>query len=389
MRLISRELLMRYADRRGPVAGFITYASNEEPVLMHCFGWEDYSDAYDDYSVQLSDDNGKKWSEPEIHWTSTVVPEGKVRYGEPSAFWDPEKELLVVIANKVLYPNDQLNFDAQNALVMDIYDGRKRAWLDRRELAFPGRRCPAVSFSFGIKTSGGRLLFPACGQVRDTHGKAIHYRDCWAPVDEMMTVIGDYGSDGEIAWHLGQARGIDMEISSRGIDENTLIELPDGRIAALLRGDNSMFPEKPGYKWLCFSSDQGETWSTPVPMPAADGTKPESPGCGSALFRSFTDGKLYWIGNLCLQGERPCGNLPRTTLYVMEVQEEPFAFKTETAFAIDEKGFNDSPDVQFSNFRFYQDRETGELVVYMVRFCERGASEIWKSDYYRYRIEMS
>ena len=84
--------------------------------------------------LPLSEDNGKHWSEPEIRWTRTVVPEGKVRYGEPSALWDSDKELLVVLANKVLYPNDQLNFDAQNALVMDIYDGRRRVWLDRREL---------------------------------------------------------------------------------------------------------------------------------------------------------------------------------------------------------------------------------------------------------------
>ena len=29
MRLVSRELLMKYADRRGPVAGFITYINND------------------------------------------------------------------------------------------------------------------------------------------------------------------------------------------------------------------------------------------------------------------------------------------------------------------------------------------------------------------------
>ena len=166
MRLVSKELLMKYADRRGPVAGFVTYISNDEPVLMHCFGWEDYSDAYDDYAVQLSEDNGRTWSEPEIRWRSTVVPEGKIRYGEPSAFWDPDNQQLIVLANRTLYPSDKLNVDAQGALAMDIYDGRKRAWLDRQELAFPGQRCPGVSFSFPIKTSRGRLLFPGCRQVR-------------------------------------------------------------------------------------------------------------------------------------------------------------------------------------------------------------------------------
>lgn len=389
MRLISKELLIRHIEKRGPVAGFISYVSNDKPILMHCFGWEDYSDAYDDYAVQFSYDNGKTWSKPEIRWQSTIIPEGKIRYGEPAVLWDPDREHLIVLTDKVFYPKDQLDVDTVYSLVMDIYDGRKQRWLDRKELSFPGQYCPAMSFSFPIKTSRGRLLFPAMRQVRDSTGKAIHYPGCWAPVDEMVTVIGEYEPNGQILWHLGKPCRIDMEISSRGVDENTLIELTDGRIAALLRGDNSMFPHKPGYKWLSFSSDQGETWTSPVPMGATNGQTPESPACGSALFRSLTNGKIYWIGNLCLRGERPNGNLPRTTVYVMEVQEQPFAFKTETAFAIDEKGFNDSPDIQFSNFRFYQDRITGELVVYMVRFCEKGIHQIWKSDYYRYRIDLS
>jgi hypothetical protein len=56
--------------------------------------------------------------------------------------------------------------------------------------------------------------------------------------------------------------------------------------------------------------------------------------------------------------------------------------------AIDERGPDDSPDVQLSNFRFYQDRETGHLVVLMTRFCERGLKRIGESDCYRYEVEL-
>lgn len=45
---------------------------------------------------------------------------------------------------------------------------------------------------------------------------STHYQGCWAPVDEMATVIGDDNAGGKTAWHLGQARGVDMGISSRG-----------------------------------------------------------------------------------------------------------------------------------------------------------------------------
>ena len=45
--------------------------------------------------------------------------------------------------------------------------------------------------------------------------------------------------------------------------------------------------------------------------------------------------------------------------------------------------FNDSPRVQMSNFRFYQDRETGELVIFLSRYGERSEKEWMVADYYR------
>jgi hypothetical protein len=176
--------------------------------------------------------------------------------------------------------------------------------------------------------------------------------------------------------------------SSRGLDENTLTELSDGRIAAICRGDNSMFPDKAGYKWLSFSRDDGLTWSRPAPLPATGGGPIESGSNGSALFRSGRNGRLYWLGNLAVRGERPNGNWPRSPLCLVEVQEEPFALKRESIFVIDERSGSDSPRVQLSNFRFYQDRETGDLVVYLTRYGERSEQDWMLADYYRYRVAM-
>ena len=50
--------------------------------------------------------------------------------------------------------------------------------------------------------------------------------------------------------------------------------------------------------------------------------------------------------------------------------------------------FNDSPRVQMSNFRFYQDRETGELVIFFESVWERSEKEWMKAEYYRYRAEV-
>jgi len=379
---------LRHENRRPVATGFITYISKVKPVLMHCFGREDYSDGYDDYAVQLSTDNGRTWSQPEVRWKSSVVPEGRMRYAEPAAFFDPDDERLIVLIDHTLYPRDKLNVDTEYGLELNIYDPARRNWTERRELTFPGQRPPAMSFSFPIKTSHGRLLFPGMRKCVDAAGKAIHYQKTWAPVDEVVTVIGEWARGGALTFHLGQPLQIDPERSSRGLDENALTELADGRIAAVCRGDNSAFPNQPGYKWLSFSTDEGGTWSAPAPLPATGGEPIESGANGSAFFRSLKNGRLYWLGNLALRGEKPNGNWPRSPLCLVEVQESPFALKRETIFAVDERTFNDSPRVQMSNFRFYQDRENGELVIFLSRYGEQGEKEWMLADYYRYRVEL-
>jgi hypothetical protein len=387
-KLLSKEVFLRHQNRRPVAAGFITYISSTKPILMHCHGWEDYSDGYDDYSVSLSYDNGKTWSPDQVRWKSSVVPEGRIRYAEPAALFDPDQQKLIVLIDKTLYPKDKLDVDAQYGLELNVYDCKRRTWSNSREVSFPGQRSPAMSFSFPIKTSRGRLLFPGMRQTVDAAGKTVHYMKTWAPVDELVSVIGEYGTGGELSWRLGRPLNIAPEISSRGLDENTVFELADHRIAVICRGDNSAFPEKPGYKWLSFSSDDGATWSAPAPLPATGGDPIESGANGSALFRSIKNGKLYWMGNLALRGERPRGNWPRSPLVMVEVQEAPFALKRDTIFAVDERTYNDSPRVQMSNFRFYQDRQTGDVIIFLTRYGEQSEKEWMLADYYRYRVEM-
>jgi len=79
---------------------------------------------YDDYSVSVSDDNGNTWSVEEVRWKSRLVPEGRIRYAEPAAFFDPDREKLIVLIDQTLYPKDKLNADADYALVREVYDPR-------------------------------------------------------------------------------------------------------------------------------------------------------------------------------------------------------------------------------------------------------------------------
>jgi len=354
---------------------------------MHCYGWEDYSDAYDDYAITVSRDNGKTLAEPYLHWKSEVVQEGKVRYVEPAAFFDRDTEKLVVLTNKFLYPGDRLDVDHKGCLVRDIYHPESNSWSRREELSFPDSRAPFVSFSFPIKTSSGRVIFPAQDWFLDEKGQPLHYKGCWCAAGIIVLLLGDYNEEGQIQWHKSRPVIPDLDRTSRGFYEPAIVELSDRRLAMILRGDNSMFPEKPGYKWVSFSEDNGETWSTPQPLPFTQKTL-ESSSSGSALFRSVKNNKIYWIGNLCLGGERAKGNFPRNPLIIAEIQEEPFALKNDTIWVIDEKGYNDSPFLMLSNFRYYQDMFTGDVVVYVTRLAEKGKERWQEADYYRYRIEI-
>lgn len=388
MRVISKERFITHDNGRPVFPGFVTYISNDQPILIHRWGREDYSDAYDDYVDQFSYDNGHTWTEPGLHLKGYDIEGGKIRYAEPAAIFDPDTEKLIVITDKTFYPNDHLDVDTRYEVVLDLYDPATTAWTDLTPLEFDHPAGVCVSFCRPIKTSKGRLIFPAQTHFLDADGKPVHYKGCWSPAGVIVHILGDYQSDGAVQWHLSQPVFPDLEKTSRGLYEPAIAELNDGRFAMILRGDNSMFPERPGHKWLSFSDDHCETWTDPVSLPCDEGDPLESGSNGSALFRSITDGKLYWMGNLCIDGERPNGNFPRTPIVIAEVQEEPFALKRDTITVIDRQQPGESPQVQHSNFRFYQDRENGDVVLFLTRYGETSAEEWMLADYYRYRVAL-
>ena len=388
MHLISKEVFIPGCDGRPVFPGFVSYVSATEPLLIHRSGWVDASDTYDDFADRFSTDNGATWSEPVMKLQSHLVPEGRVRYAENACFFDADTGKLLTFCSRELYPDDRLDVDGGFHLTWDVYDPAMGAWRGEEVIPHDLPGGLQISFCFPLKTRSGKLLVPAMTMLHDEGGEALHYPGCWAPVHASFTLIGQVQADGTLQWTMGRPVDVDIEQTSRGHCENALAELGDGRLAMLMRGDNSMFTERLGHKWLAFSEDEGLTWSSPEPLGCTDGEPIESGSNGCALVRSRTDGQLYFIGNLAAEGERAKGNWPRSPLVIAQVQEEPFALRRETITEIDRRQPGEPPLTQMSNFRFYQDRLTGDIVVFLSRFGEKDPDNFKLADYYRYRVAL-
>ncbi len=135
--------------------------------------------------------------------------------------------------------------------------------------------------------------------------------------------------------------------------------------------------------WFALRRHCGRFTENEVFVPSRDGTG-VFPGFITYIRR--TDPVLATCAG---RGERANGNWPRSPLYVAELQESPFALKRDTITVIDQRGPSDSPRTQISNFRYYQDRQTGDVVVFATRFGERDAQDWKRADYYRYRVAVA
>jgi hypothetical protein len=190
-----------------------------------------------------------------------------------------------------------------------------------------------------------------------------------------------------IEWERSQMVKIDPALSSRGLCEPAIAELADGSLLMVCRGSNTTITHMPGYKWRAISRDGGRRWSAPEPFTYERGENFFSPATGSRLIRHSRTGRLYWIGNIT--PANPDGNRPRYPLQIAEVDEAAQALRKATVRVIEDRQAQDSPLVQFSNFRVYEDRETGEFVLLLARIQERQRDER-KTDLtspaYEYRI---
>ena len=370
------------------------YKSKVDVGLLQQYSEEVASDAMGRHFQRTSEDNGKTWSEPTLIYEPVETNEGVLRRGESALFLDEEKDAILQFYNLSLYPESRYTGDVGKLTRIFLRISRDggetfgepeqiiQKGFDQENWArnvFYGRNCIAISFCAPIKTANGKILLPVQRRplkVEPSNPYLIPY--------EAGCLIGEWRGD-RLEWDLGELVKIDPRLSSRGLCEPTLAELCDGSILMVCRGSNDTITHMPGRKWCSISRDGGLTWSEPFAFRYDDGEPFFSPAAGSRLIRNSKNGKLYWIGNILK--ENPRGNRPRYPLQIAEVDEDKKAIIKETVQVIEDRRKGDSPWVQFSNFKAYEDRETHEFVLTMARIQERSEKDL-TSPAYQYRIKM-
>jgi hypothetical protein len=353
------------------------------------------SDAFGAFFQRTSEDNGRTWSAPTVLFEPEQTPDGVVRLGESALFIDEDKDAVLHFYNHSLYPAGHFTGDVERCTRIFFrvsFDGGQtfssgqqviQKGYDSEHWAsgvIYNQNSMPISFCAPIKTSRGRLILPVqrCPISSDfEHPFSMKW--------EAGCLIGRWAGR-QIQWELGEFVSVPAHVSSRGLCEPAIAELADGALLMICRASNAGLRDAPGYMWWSVSRDGGRTWSAPAPLTYADGRPFFSPATGSRLIRHSKNGKLCWIGNIV--PSNPDGNRPRYPLQIGEVDEHKRALIADTVLVIEDRREGDSPAVQFSNFRVYEDRETHQFALTMARFQERSEDDL-NSPAYQYRIPVA
>ncbi len=376
---IRRNLLIP-APKGGAIFPVETaYTSRTDNTLIQESSEMVANDTFGISSRRWSADGGRTWSAPVVISTPKEVPGGTERTGESALLFDEITNRVLRFYNLHVYPEETYTkdvarltricwevscdggttFSEPHPLIME--GGTPESWA-------PGVRyginSTMISFSAPFVDRKGRVILPA-HRIARVSAEIPTYS---LPL-EAGCFVGEWEGD-RLAWRASETITIAPGLSSRGLFEPTIAQLPDGRFLMVCRGSNSGINQVPARKWIS-TSDDALHWSAATPFGYDDGSFFYSPSTGSRLIRCSRNSRLYWIGNITV--ENATGNIPRHPLQIAEVDEVRLTLKRESVHVLDERGKEESETLQLSNFRAYEDRETGELAVTLARLFADGS----------------
>jgi len=186
--------------------------------------------------------------------------------------------------------------------------------------------------------------------------------------------------------------------SSRGVMEQHMTVLPDGRWLIVLRGSNYVHEgwntristAAPGFKWYAVSYDEGRTFSPLMPWHFDTREVVYSSASAHWFYRSQQNGRLYWIGNV-VDPSMIHANDPRFPLHICEVDENLGCLKKDTLTIIDTVR-EGQYKVELSNCNIVTNPETKDLEIRLSKInindADQGSGKPgdWYSEAWEYII---
>jgi len=182
------------------------------------------------------------------------------------------------------------------------------------------------------------------------------------------TVIGKWSEDHQhIDWEQTGWIEVAPGESIAGLSEPSVAQFANGclfmvlRMGAVLPAQNRS--GQPSIKLFSISDDNGHSWSKPQPLTYDDDKYIYSPRSFQQTFRSIKNGRVYVLMNI---SERPTtGCDPRTALHMIEIDEQTLRARRDTLTVIEEKHPEHHELIRYSNWQTFQDRQTGNLILFM------------------------
>lgn len=384
-KVVSREVFVASPEEGVGVMGGSYYTTKDGLELLGVHSLTSRSDTVEMAYVRRSVDNGRSWSEAEAWPMRFEATGGMGRRHVRGGYVDPATgRYIQVWTEGVLPTDDPLEGMRQWKLHYSVSEdgGRTQTFNEQIICAgaeydamhplpgvFIGKNCVMIGDlgEVPVTRSDGAILVPVQSTPVDENGE-YHNPGAGYTYTDCLLLMGRWQEDGRLSWSCSERVCGDPERTTRGLIEPTIAELEDGRLLMVMRGSNDARHEWPAHKWMALSADGGQSWDTPRPWTYGDGEAFFSPSACSQLV-PWRDGRLFWVGNIC--AENPQGNRPRYPLVLVEVDIQSGLVRRDSLQVLDDRQEGEHEMLTLSNFYAREDRETGELLVFLPRFFSK------------------
>lgn len=389
---VTREVFLKSPGEGTAVMAAAWYTKKKGGDMLSVETRYSRSDTVDIAYYRTSKDHGRTWSAPTPQPTSERRPDGMLRRHPRTGVVEPTTGKFIEFFVQGVLPTDDPLEGMRRWNIFYRVDGRTRQAIHKGsefspEHAFPGVYNGRSMVMLGDVASqplvrkDGTILLPAVTTPLTADGKPYNPTGGYTYTDAI--VLQARWRNGGLEWTAAEPVKGDPARCTRGMDEPTLAELPDGRILMVLRGSNDRNPELPAYKWVCFSSDGGMHWTEPKPWTYSTGEHFFAPSACSQLIQHST-GRLFWIGHISATNAR--GNRPRYPVYLGEVDRKSGLLLRDSLVRIDDRQPDEDEILMLYSLCAREDRLDHSIALQMSRLF--AFPNAWRGDALLYRIRV-